>query len=96
MSLDQHRRRRRLISPSASSFIAKSATSNQFSRPGARSTFDPAYAEAWNNMGAAYDKLGRYEGAAAACEQALLYKPDFESARTNLQYARAKLKTSRR
>jgi tetratricopeptide (TPR) repeat protein len=31
----------------------------------------PGYAEAWNNIGAAYNKLGRYEEAAAACEQAL-------------------------
>jgi tetratricopeptide (TPR) repeat protein len=49
----------------------------------------PGYAEAWNNIGAAYNKLGRYEEAAAACEQALRLKPDFELARNNLQYARA-------
>jgi tetratricopeptide (TPR) repeat protein len=52
----------------------------------------PGYAEAWNNIGAAYNKLGRYEEAVAACEQALRYKPDFELARNNLQYAREKLK----
>ena len=54
----------------------------------------PGYAEAWNNIGAAYNKLGRYEEAAVACEQALRYKPDLELARNNLQYAREKLKTS--
>jgi len=48
----------------------------------------PNYAEAWNNICAAYNKLGRYEEAAAACEQALRYKPDLELARNNLQYAR--------
>jgi Flp pilus assembly protein TadD len=48
----------------------------------------PNYAEAWNNIGAAYNKLGRYEEAAAACEQALRYKPDLELARNNLRYAR--------
>ena len=48
----------------------------------------PGYAEAWNNIGAAYNKLGRYEEAAAACEEALRLKPDFELARNNLQYAR--------
>ncbi len=52
----------------------------------------PGYAEAWNNIGAAYNKLGRYEEAVAACEQALRYKPDFELARNNLRYAREKLK----
>ena len=56
----------------------------------------PGYAEAWNNIGAAYNELGRYEEAAAACEQALRYKPDFELARNNLQYAREKLKASRK
>ena len=50
------------------------------------------YAEEWNNIGAAYNKLGRYEEAATACEQALRYKPDLELARNNLQYAREKLK----
>jgi hypothetical protein len=45
------------------------------------------YAEAWNNMCAAYNKLARYENAAAACEQALRYKPDLELARNNLQFA---------
>ena len=29
----------------------------------------PGYAEAWNNIGAAYNKLGRYEEAAAACRK---------------------------
>lgn len=56
----------------------------------------PGYAEAWNNIGAAYNKLGRYEEAATACEQALRYKPDFELARNNLQYAREKLKAGGR
>jgi tetratricopeptide (TPR) repeat protein len=54
----------------------------------------PGYAEAWNNICAAYNKLGRYEEAAAACEQALRYKPDFELARNNLQYARQRTKPS--
>jgi len=30
------------------------------------------------------NKLGRYEQAIAACEQALHFKPDFELARNNL------------
>ena len=52
----------------------------------------PNYAEAWNNIGAAYNKLGRYREAAAACEQALRCKPDFDLARNNLEYARAMAK----
>ena len=54
----------------------------------------PDYAEAWNNICAANNKLSRYQEAIAACEQALRYKPDFELARNNLQYAREKLKAS--
>jgi protein O-mannosyl-transferase len=54
----------------------------------------PGYAQAWNNVCAAYNKLGRHEEAAAACEQALRLKPDFELARNNLTYAREKLKAS--
>jgi tetratricopeptide (TPR) repeat protein len=49
----------------------------------------PNYAEAWNNICAASNKLGRYPEAAEACEQALRYKPDFELARNNLEYARS-------
>jgi protein O-mannosyl-transferase len=52
----------------------------------------PNYAEAWNNIGAAYNKLGRYAEGAAACEEALRLKPDFELARNNLQYAREMMK----
>ena len=48
----------------------------------------PDYAEAFNNICAACNKLGRYDEAASACEQALRIKPDFDLARNNLQYAR--------
>jgi len=54
----------------------------------------PNYAEAWNNIGAAYNKLGQYDEAVDACEQALRYKPDFELARNNLQYAHEMAKSS--
>ena len=56
--------------------------------------FRPGYAEAWNNICAAYNKLGRYDEAVAACEQALRYKPDFELARNNLRYAHERAKPS--
>jgi Flp pilus assembly protein TadD len=55
----------------------------------------PDYAEAWNNIGAAYNKLGRYQEAATACEQALHYKPDFELARNNLRFAQEMMAKSR-
>jgi tetratricopeptide (TPR) repeat protein len=54
----------------------------------------PNYAEAWNNIGAAYNKLGKFDEAIAACEEALRLKPDFPLARNNLQYAREKAKPS--
>jgi tetratricopeptide (TPR) repeat protein len=53
----------------------------------------PGYAEAWNNIGAAYNRLGQYEKGAAACEEALRLRPDYPLARNNLQYAREMLKT---
>jgi Flp pilus assembly protein TadD len=54
----------------------------------------PDYAEAWNNICAAYNKLGRYEQAAAAGEQALRYRPDLQLAQNNLEYARHMAKAS--
>ncbi|HWN95686.1 MAG TPA: tetratricopeptide repeat protein [Methylomirabilota bacterium] len=54
----------------------------------------PAYAEAWNNICAACNKLGRYDDAATACEQALRSRPDFDLARNNLEYARQRSKPS--
>ena len=53
----------------------------------------PSYAEAWNNICAAYNKLGRYDKAGAACEESLRLKPDFQLARSNLQYAREMTKS---
>ena len=47
----------------------------------------PDYAEAWNNICAANNKLGRFDEALKACEQALRLKPDFDLARNNLRCA---------
>jgi len=47
-----------------------------------------------NNICAAYNKLGRYEEAVAACEQALRLKPDFELARTTCNTLARKLEAS--
>ena len=54
----------------------------------------PHYAEAWNNIGAAYNNLGLFEKGVAACEEALRLRPDFQLARNNLQYARQMLQSS--
>jgi protein O-mannosyl-transferase len=56
----------------------------------------PGYAEAWNNICAACNKLDRYDEAVAACEQALRSKPDLELARNNLQYARQRQQPSQK
>ena len=51
----------------------------------------PGYAEAWNNIGAAYNSLGQFEEGARACREALRFKPDFALARNNLKFAEAHL-----
>ena len=47
----------------------------------------PNDAEAWNNMGAAYNSLGQYATAVAALTEALRLKPDLVIARNNLAFA---------
>ena len=49
------------------------------------------YAEAWNNIGAAYNQLGHYDLAAEACEKALRLKPGYELAANNLRFAQLRL-----
>ena len=49
---------------------------------------NPASAEAWNNMGAAYNSLGHYATASVVLEEALRLKPSLAIARNNLDYAR--------
>ena len=49
----------------------------------------PAYAEAYNNICAALNALGRYPSAADACEHALALNPDYPLARNNLAAAKA-------
>ena len=51
----------------------------------------PEYAEAWNNIGAAYNQLGQFEKGFQACQESLRLKPDFQLARNNLEYARQML-----
>lgn len=47
----------------------------------------PGYAEAWNNIGAAYNAMSRWDEAIGACREALRLKPDFALAKNNLAWA---------
>jgi tetratricopeptide (TPR) repeat protein len=49
----------------------------------------PDYAEAWNNIAAAYNSMSRWANAIQACEQAIRLKPDFPIAKNNLTLASA-------
>jgi tetratricopeptide (TPR) repeat protein len=49
----------------------------------------PGYAEAWNNIAAAYASLGQWDEAIKAAQQATCLKPDFQLARNNLAWALA-------
>lgn len=52
----------------------------------------PNYAEAYNNMTAAYNSLGQWDDAIRAGRQALRIKPGFELARNNLAWAESQKK----
>lgn len=52
----------------------------------------PDNADAWNNVGAAYNQLGQYGEAAEALEAALRSRPDFSLARRNLRYSQDMMK----
>ena len=52
----------------------------------------PDDADAWNNLGAAYNQLGQYPEAATAFEAALRWRPDFGLARRNLRYSQDMMK----
>lgn len=54
----------------------------------------PDYAEAWNNLAAAYNCLARWSEAIQAAQRAVAIKPDFELARNNLALAVNELKKS--
>jgi tetratricopeptide (TPR) repeat protein len=47
----------------------------------------PDYAEAWNNIGAAYNSMSQWDEGIAAAKEAIRLKPDFEVARNNLAWA---------
>jgi tetratricopeptide (TPR) repeat protein len=49
----------------------------------------PNYAEAWNNVGAAYNSMKRWNEAIQAEKQALAIKPDYALAKNNLALAQS-------
>jgi len=52
---------------------------------------DPKSATAYNNMGCAYNQLGKWEKGAEACSKALEIDPGFQLARNNLNWAKKSL-----
>ena len=51
-------------------------------------TLRPLYAEAWNNIAAAYNALGEWDKGIAAGEAALQINPSLQIARNNVAFAR--------
>jgi uncharacterized protein (TIGR02996 family) len=47
----------------------------------------PDYAEAWNNIGAAYNSMSQWDEGIAAAKEAIRLKPDFQLAKNNLALA---------
>jgi tetratricopeptide (TPR) repeat protein len=47
----------------------------------------PDSAEAWNNIGAAYNAMSQWDEGIAAAQQAIRLKPDFQLAKNNLAWA---------
>lgn len=56
----------------------------------------PNYAEAYNNIGAAYNTLGQWEKGIIALEKALQLKPDFQLAKNNLAWAKSQRAKTKR
>ena len=48
---------------------------------------DPGSAEAWNNIAADYEVLGRWDDAIDAATKAVALRPDFQLAKNNLQWS---------
>ncbi len=56
----------------------------------------PNYAEAYNNIAAAYDSMHNWDQAIAAAQMAVRLKPDFQLARNNLAWAQSQKKLQAR
>jgi Flp pilus assembly protein TadD len=54
----------------------------------AATELDPSYAAAWNNLGIAYEQLGRFDDARRAYEKAMELDPDNNFIKTNYDYFR--------
>ncbi len=53
----------------------------------------PGYAEAYNNIAAAYASMGKWDQAIAAAQTAVRLKPDFQQAKNNLAWAESQMKS---
>ncbi|MBW2637441.1 MAG: tetratricopeptide repeat protein, partial [Deltaproteobacteria bacterium] len=47
---------------------------------------NPEYAEAYNNLGVAFARLGRMDKAVESFKRALAFKPDYREAQDNLRF----------
>ena len=56
----------------------------------------PNYAEAYNNIAAAYEGMGQWDKAIDAAQQAMRLKPDFQLAKNNLAWSLSQKKTQTR
>jgi tetratricopeptide (TPR) repeat protein len=54
----------------------------------------PGYAEAYNNIAAAYNSLGRWDEGIRAAQQAVRLKPDYQLAKNNLAWAVSRKQTT--
>jgi tetratricopeptide (TPR) repeat protein len=54
----------------------------------------PGYAEAYNNIAAAYQSMHQWDQAIAAAQEALRLKPDFQLAKNNLAYSLSEKKSN--
>ena len=52
---------------------------------------DPSYAAAWNNLGIAYEQLGRFDDARRAYEKAMELDPDNNFIKVNYDYIQGNL-----
>ncbi len=82
---------------SAETYLNKSLTYHQQGKYqecilAAEQAIRPNYAEAYNNIGSAYNSMKEWDKAIVALEKALAIKPDFQLAKNNLALAKSQQK----